>query len=654
MDIRKKRRPWCMETSFLLLLCLTLAQADPIDVLRALQLPSLPEGVQKVPGFCASRRSGTPDHAYRITKKAQISAPTKQLFSGRFPENFSIMTLVKAKAGLQAFLLSIYNEQGVQQLGLELGRSPIFLYEDQNRKPAPEDYPLFKGVNLADGKWHRIAVSVQKKNITLILDCKNRITKTLARSNKPVLDTKGITVFGARLLDAEVFQGEIQQLLIASNPQAAFDFCEHYSPDCDSPLPKVQSQDPNSYEGKANNGKADKPKTAPAKAAPAKPAKTKPTPKPKAKPAAAQILISKIKPTLASKIASKPKATPAPKVDNKKANSNGKNNGQAKENGNGNGKSNGNGNGKDANGKAKAGSNGKANNNGNGKASVEKKANGEAKANGNGAKTVKTEKAAVTKVTVAKKSETTPQPAKDKTKANAVPTKPKATKPVLEKVQTKVAKTQKPTHAPLPLPPKTKVLDINNVKSMSKNFPPFDKAAVSGRTMSSPEIPKKKPTNGYQQVDETVGAEEVDATKTGGEGVSQTPEEPFTEEYITSDFGTKEYDYSYRDYNEPIIESKTEDTFGPALSAVTDEGGASVRAQKGEKGEPAVLEPGMLIEGPPGPEGPAGLPGSAGPQGPPGSVGDPGERVSGQFFVCLRQFFLYLFHIMEFGFLSAA
>lgn len=62
------------------------------------------------------------------------------------------MTTVKAKAGLQAFLLSIYNEQGVQQLGLELGRSPIFLYEDQNRMPTPENYPLFKGINLADGK----------------------------------------------------------------------------------------------------------------------------------------------------------------------------------------------------------------------------------------------------------------------------------------------------------------------------------------------------------------------------------------------------------------------------------------------------------------------------------------------------------------------
>uniref|UniRef100_A0A8C7KW31 Collagen, type XI, alpha 2 n=1 Tax=Oncorhynchus kisutch TaxID=8019 RepID=A0A8C7KW31_ONCKI len=236
-----------MKVFLLLLLPRSRFNVDPVDVLRMLQLPSLPEGVRKVPGFCTSRRAGTADHAYRISKKAQISAPTNQLFSGRFPENFSIMALVKAHAGLQAFLLSIYSEQGVQQLGVELGRSPVFLYEDQTGKPAPEDYPLFSGVNLADGKWHRIAISVSKKNVTLLLDCKKRMTRALPRSKSPVVDTKGITVFGARLLDEEVFQGDIQQLLIASNPQAAYDFCEHYSPDCDSPLPKTQSQDPNTY-----------------------------------------------------------------------------------------------------------------------------------------------------------------------------------------------------------------------------------------------------------------------------------------------------------------------------------------------------------------------------------------------------------------------
>lgn len=36
---------------------------------------------------------------------------------------------------------------------MEVGRSPVFLYEDQNGKPPPEDYPLFKTFNLADGKY---------------------------------------------------------------------------------------------------------------------------------------------------------------------------------------------------------------------------------------------------------------------------------------------------------------------------------------------------------------------------------------------------------------------------------------------------------------------------------------------------------------------
>ena len=44
--------------------------------------------------------------------------------------------------------------------------------------------------------------------------------------------------------------------------------------------------------------------------------------------------------------------------------------------------------------------------------------------------------------------------------------------------------------------------------------------------------------------------EEVDATKAGGVG-----EEAFTEEYVTGDVGLKEYDYTYRDYNEPLLET---------------------------------------------------------------------------------------------------
>lgn len=74
------------------------------------------------------------------------------LSGGVFPEDFSILFTIKPKARLQSFLLSIYNKQGLQQVGVEVGRAPVFLYEDQHGKPTPEEYPLFRSINLADGK----------------------------------------------------------------------------------------------------------------------------------------------------------------------------------------------------------------------------------------------------------------------------------------------------------------------------------------------------------------------------------------------------------------------------------------------------------------------------------------------------------------------
>lgn len=51
-----------------------------------------------------------------------------------------------------------------------------------------------------------MAISVHKQTITLILDCKKKTTQKLLRSAHPVIDTKGIIVFGTRILDEEVFE----------------------------------------------------------------------------------------------------------------------------------------------------------------------------------------------------------------------------------------------------------------------------------------------------------------------------------------------------------------------------------------------------------------------------------------------------------------
>uniref|UniRef100_A0A8D2ZRF8 Collagen, type V, alpha 3a n=1 Tax=Scophthalmus maximus TaxID=52904 RepID=A0A8D2ZRF8_SCOMX len=202
---------------------------DPIDVLRVLELSENMEGVSSESGLCTSRR-GTEksDLAYKIDKKIQLSAPTKQLFpDSKFPETFSLMATVRAKRGSQFFLLSVYDDQGAQQLGLE----------DQHGQPPPEMYPIFKKVNLADGKWHRIAYSVQGKSVTLYLDCRKVETLDLLRGDNAVVSAEGVTVFGTRVLDEDVFEGHIQQLLIVEDAQAAADYCVNYIPDCDSALP---------------------------------------------------------------------------------------------------------------------------------------------------------------------------------------------------------------------------------------------------------------------------------------------------------------------------------------------------------------------------------------------------------------------------------
>ena len=57
--------------------------ADHIDVLRVLELSEGMEGVALDSGLCTNRKGvEVADLAYRINRRIQLSAPTKQLFPG--------------------------------------------------------------------------------------------------------------------------------------------------------------------------------------------------------------------------------------------------------------------------------------------------------------------------------------------------------------------------------------------------------------------------------------------------------------------------------------------------------------------------------------------------------------------------------------------
>ncbi|XP_078393908.1 collagen alpha-1(V) chain-like [Cetorhinus maximus] len=119
--------------------------------------------------------------------------------------------------------------------------------------------------------------------------------------------------------------------------------------------------------------------------------------------------------------------------------------------------------------------------------------------------------------------------------------------------------------------------------------------------------------------------EQVDTTTPPPDGDLGPAKEYFTGEDVDPGDPSYDYDYVYRDYYEDPLPTE----IGPGLPVETEvyTEGMALSGLKGEKGEPAVVEPGMLVEGPPGPEGPAGQPGPSGPSGPPGPMGDPGERV---------------------------
>jgi len=58
-------------------------------------------------------------------------------------------------------------------------------------------------------RWHRVAYSVEGQKVTLYLDCQKVATLDLPRGPEPRVSTEGVTVFGTRLLDEEVFEVRI-------------------------------------------------------------------------------------------------------------------------------------------------------------------------------------------------------------------------------------------------------------------------------------------------------------------------------------------------------------------------------------------------------------------------------------------------------------
>lgn len=88
-------------------------------------------------------------------------------------------------------LFTIYGDIGEEQLVLSLGRNISFLY---NTNAEEKDDAISFGVDISDGEWHRLGISIKGDAVTIILDCDRHITKKLQRSREKTIT--GIFMIG--------------------------------------------------------------------------------------------------------------------------------------------------------------------------------------------------------------------------------------------------------------------------------------------------------------------------------------------------------------------------------------------------------------------------------------------------------------------------
>ena len=72
------------------------------------------------------------------------------------------------------------------------------------------------GVDIIDGEWHRLGISIKGDSVTIILDCDRRITKKLQRSGEKAI--AGILMIGQQLRGG-LYLVRIKFMVISQTPQ---------------------------------------------------------------------------------------------------------------------------------------------------------------------------------------------------------------------------------------------------------------------------------------------------------------------------------------------------------------------------------------------------------------------------------------------------
>ncbi|XP_050732378.1 uncharacterized protein LOC127006447 isoform X3 [Eriocheir sinensis] len=172
------------------------------------------------------RESITRPGSWRAVRNRPLLVHTRDIYPGGFPEEFSLLITVRPDLGNMGMLFLMHRAYGGEvYLGLGLGTGLELLHTG----PARDDdvFPINVApinVNLTDGHWHQLAISVLDDNsIQVYVDCRWISRQILRRSSLQIPMDTLLYVGG---MPGRSYQGEMEQFTVSRSPEAVAKQCK--------------------------------------------------------------------------------------------------------------------------------------------------------------------------------------------------------------------------------------------------------------------------------------------------------------------------------------------------------------------------------------------------------------------------------------------
>eukprot|EP00064_Thunnus_orientalis_P000105 superscaffoldBa00000005_g105 len=185
-------------------------------------------GLEEVPGFdlmdyfnvrdILGTRVDDGQSSYVRLGTMPIVQQTEDVFPQGLPDEYAFVTTFKFRKTSRRedwYLWQVFDKYGIPQVSIRLdGENKAVEY---NAVGLTKDAvrAVFKNPevdNLFDRNWHKIALSVDAKSVSLYLDCKH--IQTLPIGDREDIDIQGKTVIGKRLYDSVPIDFDLQRMMI--------------------------------------------------------------------------------------------------------------------------------------------------------------------------------------------------------------------------------------------------------------------------------------------------------------------------------------------------------------------------------------------------------------------------------------------------------